>query len=517
MTDITQNVTTLRRTIEDNLMDYGDAAAVRFRGLELSYRQLLDMATALRRLLEEQAHLKPNVPVLTCSRSPFFSNLFNLMLGIEGVTYEPISLNEPFERVEAKAGKWQAFLLLTDTETASELSSISERAALTLVCDSDFNYTMTQRPENSGKNPFQIEDCVYILSTSGSTGVPKSVPIKRNNLQAYLSAATRFFDIHRTDRFSVIHDVCFDFNIHELYVPIHNHACLCVAEKSDLLSPATVESFVDKHQISFWSCVPSFINHLEQLKKFGEHRFNSIRKTMICGEALPMVIQQAWRELAPNSRIFNLYGPTECTVAVSGKEVTHPSDDDVLNGVLTIGNAWDNTEFYVLSEGHIAKEGHGELLVGGAQVFEGYFRDGKLCRDKLVEEPQSGQHLYRTGDIVELSPGKPNHYVGRADDQLQIRGHRIQKNEILHLIRQAIPCSNLAVVEKNSHNGTTIGIVLFIVGEGLKEVDIRHQLATVLPSYALPLKINIGPIPLNKNMKIDHKTLFQQVNAEVVS
>ncbi|OEF49760.1 peptide synthetase [Enterovibrio norvegicus] len=506
--------TSLRRTIAANIDQDGDKTAVRYRGSTYSYRGLLVLASQLRDMLNAHGGIQKNVPILTCSRSPLFANMFNLLLGLEGIPYEPLSLNEPFDRAIAKASKWQNFILLTDTHTESELGPISARASLTVIADEDLSYRTHQRPENAGENHLSLDECVYILSTSGSTGVPKSVPIKSHNLYAYLSAATRFFGVEQDEHFSVIHDVCFDFNIHELYLPIHNHGCLCIADKSDLLSPATVSKFVERHGVTFWSCVPSFINHLDHLRKFNSNTFNRIRKTMICGEALTLVIQQAWRALAPNSRIFNLYGPTECTVSVSGKDITYPQQDDIRNGVLTIGEAWDNTLFYVLNEGHISQEGRGELLVGGPQVFDGYFREGSVCREKLVEEPQSGQLLYRTGDNVELSPNKPNHYLGRGDDQLQIRGHRIQKNEILHLICQTIPCSNLAVVEKNSCNGTTIGIVLFISGENLQEVDIRRRLAATLPSYALPLKINIGPLPMNKNMKIDHKKLYSHVNPE---
>ncbi|MEZ8142101.1 AMP-binding protein [Enterovibrio sp. FF113] len=506
--------TSLHRTITTNIDQFGDITAVRHRDTTYSYRDLLVLSSQLRELIQANGGIQDNVPVLTCSRSPLFANLFNLLLGIEGITYEPLSLNEPFDRAIAKASKWQHFILLTDTQTEADLSAISTRASLTLIADEDLSYRAHSRPENAGENHLSLNECVYILSTSGSTGVPKSVPIKRHNLDAYLSAATGFFDVKHDEHFSVIHDVCFDFNIHELYLPIHNHGCLCIADKSDLLSPATVSKFIERHGITFWSCVPSFINHLDHLRKYNSHTFNRIRKTMICGEALTLVIQQAWRALAPNSQIFNLYGPTECTVSVSGKDVTHPQEGDVRHGVLTIGDAWDNTQFYVLNEGHISQKGQGELLVGGPQVFDGYFREGRVCREKLVEEPQTGLLLYRTGDNVELSPTKPNHYLGRGDDQLQIRGHRTQKNEILHLICQTIPCSNLAVVEKNSRNGTTVGIVLFICGENLQEVDIRRRLAATLPSYALPLKINIGPLPMNKNMKIDHKKLYAHVNPE---
>jgi len=519
MPESTLAITSLQQTITSNIDQFGDKVAVRYRDTTYSYHNLLVLASQLRDQLNANGSIKKNVPVLTCSRSPLFANLFNLLLGLECIPYEPISLNEPFDRAIAKANKWQNFVLLTDTQTESELTQISARASLTLIADENLSYRAISCPENAGnttgKNTLSLENCVYILSTSGSTGVPKSVPIQSHNLNSYLSAATRFFNVEQDDHFSVIHDVCFDFNIHELYLPVHNHGCLCIADKSDLLSPATVSKFVERHDITFWSCVPSFINHLDHLRKYHSHTFNRIRKTMICGEALTLVIQQAWRALAPNSRIFNLYGPTECTVSVSGKDITHPHQNDIHNGILTIGDAWDNTFFYVLNEGHISKIGRGELLVGGPQVFDGYFSEGHVCREKLIEDPQTGQFLYRTGDNVELSTDKSNHYLGRGDDQLQIRGHRIQKNEILHLIRQTIPCSNLAVVEKNSSNGTIVGIVLFISGENLKEVEIRRHLTGTLPSYTLPLKINIGPLPMNKNMKIDHKKLFADVNPEV--
>lgn len=503
----------LHHRVQQNLAQLGDKTAIRFRDNNIRYSELLNMADALRQCLSSVTQSEEAPLVLTCSRSPFQGNLFNLLLGLIGVTYEPLSLNETKERCQQKAGKWQSYVLLTDSLTLNEINAFQLSPRHTLVSDDFCHYHHSANTQVALSNRLPLAQYAYILSTSGSTGIPKAVAIKDSNLQSYLDAASDFFDVSQHDVFSLIHDVCFDFNIHELYLPMYCHSTLCIADKSELLNPGTVGRFVEKNGVTFWSCVPSFIHHLDTLRKYQFHRFNEIRKTMICGEALTVKIHQAWREMAPQSRIFNLYGPTECTVSVCGKDVTELTEEDVRHDVITIGTAMKNTNLYVLENDEVRLSGRGELLIGGPQVFEGYLSGNTLNNDTLLPAPHGAGMLYRTGDQVQMQPGESVHFLGRGDDQIQIRGHRIQKNEIINVIRQALNCANIAVVEKVSEKGTTIGIVLFLSGVNLTEPDIRRRLSSLLPSYALPLKINIGPLPMNKNMKVDHKKLYAEVNS----
>ena len=507
----------LQGTIRQNLEQWGDRPALRFCGETYSYQQLLTLTDNLLAYISANTALGDDVVVQTCSTSPMRRNLFNILLGIAGIPYEPLSLEEPEERSRIKAAKWQRLILLTDRETLPVIKSVSSQAVLVIITDDvvDFDFVLSQDQERS--NTIDLSHYFYILSTSGSTGEPKSVPILHENLYAYLHAGRDYFDIREPMVFSQIHDVCFDFNIHEVYLALFTHSTICIAERSDLLSPTSVGQFIERNNISFWSCVPSLINHLNHLYKYSQTAFDQIEKTMICGEPLTMELYRAWKKMAPNSRIHNVYGPTECTVAVSGKDITEYEKDDVKNDVFTIGKPYNNVLFYVLKDGEICQYGEGELLVGGPQVFDGYLSGITLMRDCLLESPDDNGLLYRTGDNVLIEEGKPIYFISRGDDQLQIRGHRIQKSEIVNTIRNTIPCANLAIVEKLTDKGTVSGIVLFISGVAMNEVEIRRQLAVELPGYALPLKINIGPIPMNKNMKNDYKKLYAMVNSDPIA
>jgi amino acid adenylation domain-containing protein len=356
----------------------------------------------------------------------------------------------------------------------------------------------------------------YLLFTSGSTGEPKGVAISHSNVRSYVDFICDRYEVSEQDRFSQVFDLTFDLSVHDMFVCWERGACLFAVPDTSVMAPA---KFIRDHQLTCWFSVPSTVGFLMKLKLLSPGSFPSLRLSLFCGEPLPSSYARAWQEAAPNSILENLYGPTESTIAIShyrwnGKT----SPDQCLSGIVPIGLIFPEQRCRIVnSNGAAVSYGEiGELCLSGPQVASGYLDDPAKTSERFLRLPDAGEATwYRTGDMAKQDESGCLYYLGRTDQQVKIRGHRVELQEVEAALRKACGTELVVAIPRQSQEGGADAIIAFASGvEGFDEARVLAACAEMLPAYMVPRNVILREeFPLNFNGKIDRRILQSSLEA----
>jgi D-alanine--poly(phosphoribitol) ligase subunit 1 len=422
-----------------------------------------------------------------------------------GVTFVPLNPKFPVERLRTIVGLARPMMIVGDPTTRAlhaeiardipfiDVSSVAPDARAIEHWAAGVHDAET--PESS---------IAYTMFTSGSTGVPKGVPISYGNLIGYVGGITSVIDFPPRARWSQFFDLSFDLSMHDIFVSLAAGGTLVAPTQVDLMMPG---AYVARERISVWFSVPLLGAQLGNAKP--KDGFAGIDSMLFCGEALPVETVGACRSwLAPNGSIWNLYGPTEATIAFTAADVTSSTRSE---GNASIGRAFGgNVTAMLLADGTVDTDPaigeEGELLLGGPQVFEGYSTDSP---SPFIDD-ESGR-FYRSGDLVRID-GEGVYFRGRIDSQVKFRGYRIELGEIETVVRSAFGLKTVAVAVVGS--GADAKLALFHLkdevkseGETAAALDVR-LLESTLPKYMIPSEIiALDKMPTNQNGKIDRRQL----------
>ncbi|TDC35561.1 D-alanine--poly(phosphoribitol) ligase [Kribbella albertanoniae] len=351
------------------------------------------------------------------------------------------------------------------------------------------------------------DDLAYILFTSGSTGSPKGVPIRHRHLTEYIPYCVRRFDVQPGDRFAQTFELSFDPSVFAMFVAWAGGATVVVPDRDDILAPDT---FVSRRAITHWFSVPSVISLAHRFGALRPVSMPGLRWSLFAGEQFTVQQAGTWAAAAPGSVIENLYGPTETSITCTGYQL--PSDRDrwprTSNHSVPIGQPHPHLEATVL--GDAGPSARGELCIRGSQRFDGYLtpteNQGRFVRitpgriERLAQAP-TAQDWYRTGDLVGWENGELVH-LGRLDDQLKVRGHRVEPGQIEGTLRGLTGIENAVVVESN---GALHG---FYTGHSRDPAALLTELRRLLPPYLVPISVRrLISFPTTANGKIDRHRL----------
>ena len=348
------------------------------------------------------------------------------------------------------------------------------------------------------------EGIAYILFTSGSTGEPKGVPISYDNLCRFIENLGSIVEYRPEDVCSQVCEPSFDLSVHEIYFALLNGSALCPARQIDLFNPAR---YVEENRITVWVSVPSLARVALRAGPAAREALGTLRLSMFNGEALTSQLVSDWHAAAPATEIWNTYGPTECTVAVTAQRWRDVPDLSEA-GIVSIGTAFPDCTAALLLEEEIIPVSPersglaGELLLATPQRFDGYLDRG-LPQPFITD--RAGLKYYRTGDRV-LSKGGRLYYLDRLDLQVKIGGHRIELLEIEHRLRRRLRSDALAVVAHPPRCPTEL--VLFLVS-GLEAPKLTSE-ELGLPGYMVPRRsILIDSLPVTAHGKLDRNALHE--------
>jgi D-alanine--poly(phosphoribitol) ligase subunit 1 len=347
----------------------------------------------------------------------------------------------------------------------------------------------------------------YILYTSGSTGVPKGVAVTQESACRCIEKIHQLFETCEHDRFTQFSALSFDVSIADLFLCWRSGGALCVPAPSEALVPL---SFALQQQVTVWSSVPSLVNFLLKLKLLKSNVLPQLRLSLFAGEALPVELVQAWEIAAPGSRVFNVYGPTECTIFSTYHE--YDSQSDGQHAVVPIGVPLPGLRCILVDEGKVIDEDDlsGELWLSGDQLALGYWNNPTATEAAFVSPPAGvrGEVWYRTGDLVSHRRGVGLVFRGRADRQVKLRGYRVELQEVESALRGVIGCVLVAVVPLRNAGGMCEQIIAYCDKLDADETTIKTRCAGRLPRYMVPDRIvNLETFPLIASGKIDYRAL----------
>jgi D-alanine--poly(phosphoribitol) ligase subunit 1 len=349
----------------------------------------------------------------------------------------------------------------------------------------------------------------YVMFTSGSTGEPKGVPISYGNLVAFVDNMHALIEYRPDDVCSQVCELSFDFSVHEIYLALLNGCTLCPARPVDLFNPA---HYAASRAITVWIAVPSLSRVILNNGIPVGDKLERIRVSIFNGEALTSGLAAAWHAAAPNAEIWNSYGPTECTVAVTAQRWS--ADPQLAEAdVVAIGTPFPDCRAALLDGARliptrIAPDGSvGELLLDTPQRFSGY-TDSRLASPFVSDG--DGAIYYRTGDLVRWRGGKLYH-LGRIDHQVKIGGHRIELLEIEYRLRRCLGTESLAVIAYPSRHPSEL-VLLIATKSGPPKLEAE---SLGLPAYMLPTRtIMLDALPTNPHGKLDRVALQSIAEAQ---
>jgi D-alanine--poly(phosphoribitol) ligase subunit 1 len=352
---------------------------------------------------------------------------------------------------------------------------------------------------------------LLLLFTSGSTGAPKGVLIHQAGIINYLHCFAAFMPLSSSDHCAHLTEFTFDFSLHEIFCAWFVGACVYRYTGHYVWELA---KYLVQEKITFLAIVPALAMLLYQLHSLTPNHFPDLKYTLFGGEPLSIHTVHLWEVAAPQSRIFNIYGPTETTVVVSAYEYTGKEPRAWLT--LPIGRLFTGQDFRILAEdlSPVATGEVGELYLAGNQLAEGYFKNSALTESRFRTLPQEGERIfYKTGDLVYFDPAYGLFFVSRVDDQIKIRGYRIDKVEVEQTLKVALKTDALALVPQLDINAHTQGLILCCLNElPLTTEEILDAARQVLPYYSVPTRVErLGHFPLTTTGKINYVKLREQV------
>jgi amino acid adenylation domain-containing protein len=491
-----------------------DAPAVVFEQTSLSSRELNARAAALARRLRALG-VVPDTRVALCAERGL--EMIVGLLGVlkAGAAYVPLDPDLPLDRLAYMLSDSQAGALIF-TRGAEEVArgairlagALADRLPALLIdlgetaCDSD--------DAASGATPSNL---AYVIYTSGSTGRPKGVAVEHRQLASYVLAVSSRIELAPGASFATVSTIAADLGNTAIFPALCLGGCVHVVSK-DALSDADAMAAAFASGVDGLKIVPSHLSAL--LGGATPARVLPRARLVLGGEASPWSLVDRVRELAPACEVFNHYGPTETTVGV----LTHRlgTAGERRARTLPVGRPLAGVRIYVVdAELQLMPPGvPGELLVGGASVARGYLGRPELTAARFVPDPFSdepGRRLYRTGDRVRFLPDGSVEFLGRVDDQIKIRGYRVEPGEVTALLRAAAHVRDAAVLTllpDDARDEVRLA-AYFVPGPGapanLAEA-LRAHLASVLPAYMLPSAfVAMEALPVTANGKLDRRAL----------
>ncbi|MFC0531314.1 amino acid adenylation domain-containing protein [Phytohabitans kaempferiae] len=404
-----------------------------------------------------------------------------------GAAYLPVDPDYPTDRIA---------LVLDDARPAAELDMAAVRALGARAW-----------PACGGGRRLTPDDPAYVIYTSGSTGRPKGVVVPHRAIVNRLAWTQDTYPLDGTDRVLQKTPASFDVSVWEFFWPLLAGATLVVAEPGGHRDPAYLVRAINEHRITTLHFVPSMLAGF--LTDPGAATCTGLRRVFCSGEALPSELVARFRAALP-AELHNLYGPTEAAVDVTAWATT---DADVRVPVPIGAPVW-NTGTHVADRWlrPVPPGVPGELYLSGVQLATGYLRRAGLTAERFVANPYGppGSRMYRTGDLVRWRRDGALEYLGRVDDQVKVRGVRIELGEVEQaMLRHPGIRAAAATVRRDGHgNVRLVGYAVPAPGAAPDPDEVRQFLATIVPDHLVPATVGLlDSLPLTPSGKLDRRAL----------
>ncbi|GGD98621.1 non-ribosomal peptide synthetase [Paenibacillus nasutitermitis] len=490
---------------EDQVAKTPERPAVVYRDLRLTYAELNARANRVAHALIAQGIGEGSVVGIMVERS---LDMPVGMLGImkTGGAYLPIDPNLPEERIRTLLGNSKATLILTDEGLEHK---ISDPALSTIRIRSLLEGGAPESAENPGLT-YDPEGVVYVLYTSGTTGVPKGVMVKRRSFINLITWFIREANLNESVRLMLIAPVSFDTAHKNVFAPllVGGQLHLFTAGMYDYDEMSDV---IERERIDVINCSPSALYPLiDYNEKNGYRKLSPLKQVILGGESINMKKLKPWL-LSPQcgSDVINTYGPTECTDIASSFRINRLNTAEL--DIVPIGKPLPNVEIDIVDdELKLLPIGvAGELCIGGDGLSYGYYNAPELTSEKFVDNPnREGREMYKTGDLARWTEDGTLEFLGRKDFQTKVRGFRVELGEIESCLLKHRDIEEAVAVAMTDAAGGDAICAYFVSHADAEVPELRSYMARKLPEFMVPAYfMRLNKLPLNNNGKIDRKAL----------
>jgi amino acid adenylation domain-containing protein/thioester reductase-like protein len=501
------SIKAVHHLIEEQTAHSPDSIAIEFESSHLTYGQLNDRANQLAHHLQHLG-VKPGILVSICVDRSL--EMFVALLGVlkSGGTYIPLDPAYPKDRLEFMMEDSRSSVLITHDNLDIQLDTRIDLKRVYLDRDAE---TITQYSDTNLNIELTRNDLAYVIYTSGSTGKPKGVQVKHNAVVNFLKSMQHEPGMDSTDTILALTTISFDIAVLEMYLPLISGAKVHLISRTSATDPAKLQAILSDSEITIAQATPATWRMVLSVGWQG----NPNLKILCGGEALTRTL--ANQLLDRVSSLWNMYGPTETTVWSMVCQVMSGSD------MVPLGHPIANTQIYLLDPASYQKDETwttvpvgitGEIYIGGEGVALGYLDRPELNQERFVPDPfqsESDAKLYRTGDLARYLPNGEMEMLGRADNQVKIRGHRIELGEIEAVLSQHPDIQEGAVIAPEDSVTGVRRLAAYVVPKfetDLTTKTLQKWLREKLPSHMLPSAVVfMEAMPLTPNCKIDRRAL----------
>lgn len=431
------------------------------------------------------------------------------MLGIlcSGNFYTVLDTKSPLERINMILETLEPEIIITSLKYKSKIEEINSGAKnrKIFIYEEMLNEKVNKEILNNVREKIIDTNPMYVLFTSGSTGVPKGTVVSHRSVITYSKWVVETFGINESTIFGSQTPFYFSMSITDVFSTMLTGATLHIIPKMYFSFPIKLLEFLNEKKINTIYWVPSALCIVANMGTLNEIKLDYLNKVLFAGEVMPIKQLNMWIDKLPKAAFANLYGPTETTDICTYYVVDRKFDD---TETLPIGKHCDNCDVIIIKDdGTEALNGEeGELCVRGSFLASGYYKNPEKTNKVFVQNPINKNYpeiIYKTGDLVKYNDKGELIYISRKDFQIKHMGYRIELGEIENRINSIDNINSCACIyDKNEKK-----IVLFYQGN-INNEDLIKTARTKLTSYMVPGKVvSLDKMPYNANGKIDRNLL----------
>lgn len=502
--------------MQTNILEYLEGSALRCPNkvafaddkTQLTFAQVSQQARSVATALHRAGYYKKPVVVFMRKQPATLAAFFGAIYA--GCYYVPLDDEMPRHRIELIFQTLEPGVLICDETTeglASELNYQGQVYRYDALCAGQIDDAAL-----ASIRAQQLDiDPIYIVFTSGSTGVPKGVMACHRSVIDYVE---HLCDVLKFDEDSVFGNqtpLYFDAYLKEVIPTLKYGATTILIPKQLFMFPIKLVEFLNEHKINTLCWVVSALTMISSFRTFDTVKPEYLRTIAFASEVFPIKQFKRWRQALPDARFINLYGPTETTGICCYYEVDREFED---NETLPIGGPFQNTQIILLDENNkVPPVGEqGEICVRGTRLTLGYYRNPEKTAEAFVQNPLNDLYpelIYRTGDLGRMNQRGELEFAGRKDYQIKHMGHRIELGEIEVIVNMHPQVRSACCIFDNVKKK----IVLYYTGE-LALPELTDYIKSKLPRYMIPnVTRQLENLPLTPNGKIDRnllKTMYEQ-------
>ncbi|MFJ8133206.1 amino acid adenylation domain-containing protein [Streptomyces hydrogenans] len=374
---------------------------------------------------------------------------------------------------------------------------------------------VARQPDGPLADGPSAEDVCYTIFTSGSTGAPKGVVVTHRSAVNLVDWMNRTHGVGPDDEILFVTSFCFDLSVYDVFGVLAAGGTVRMASAAEVAEPDALVDLLEQGTVTIWDSAPAALAMVMPFVRSREPTGrDALRLVLLSGDWIPVPLPDQIRAAFPNAEVVALGGATECTVWSNRHRV---GDVDPAWPSIPYGTPMQNARYYVLDDAlrPCPLDEEGDLYIAGTCVALGYASAARLTATRFLPDPAAplpGERMYRTGDRARWLASGELEFLGRLDDQVKVRGYRVELGEVQAAFLQVPGVRAASVVAPSGPGGRTLAAFYVPTDEPLPKAELVRALRTVLPSYMVPTRIAaLDELPLTGTGKVDRAALLRRL------